>query len=145
MTDQDDEQQNNLFEEPEEPAAQERREFLRSLGKWSQAVIGGVVLGGAVTTSPQAQANWYNRGGGWHNRGGGWFNRGGGGWANIPPRSNRRDPICFSPWLYRQRNLVERFFNRIKHFRGIATRYDKCPENYLAAVKLICARIWCAA
>lgn len=44
-----------------------------------------------------------------------------------------------------QRNLVERFFNRIKHFRGIATRYDKCPENYLAAVKLICARIWCAA
>lgn len=39
----------------------------------------------------------------------------------------------------RQRNLVERFFNRIKHFRGIATRYDKCPENYLAAVKLICA------
>ena len=28
--------------------------------------------------------------------------------------------------------------------RGIATRYDKCPENYLAAVKLICARIWCA-
>lgn len=45
----------------------------------------------------------------------------------------------------RQRNLVERFFNRIKHFRGIATRYDKCPENYLAAVKLICARIWCTA
>ena len=41
--------------------------------------------------------------------------------------------------------LVERFFNRIKHFRGIATRYDKCSENYLAAVKLICARIWCAA
>jgi transposase len=37
--------------------------------------------------------------------------------------------IPFSNWVYRQRNLVERFFNRIKHFRGIATRYDKCPEN----------------
>ena len=81
MTDQDNEQQNNLFEEPEDPVAQERREFLRSLGKWSQAVIGGVVLGGAVTTSQQARASWYNRGGGWHNRGGGWFNRSGG-WAN---------------------------------------------------------------
>ena len=66
-------------------------------------------------------------------------------WANIPPKANRRDPICFSKHLYKARNLVERFFNRIKHFRGIATRYDKCPENYLAAVKLICTRIWCAA
>ena len=59
-------------------------------------------------------------------------------WANIPARSNRKQRFAFSGWLYRQRNLVERFFNRIKHFRGIATRYDKCPENYLAAVKLIC-------
>lgn len=66
-------------------------------------------------------------------------------WANIPSRSNRKQRFAFSGWLYRQRNLVERFFNRIKHFRGIATRYDKCPENYLAAVKLICARIWCTA
>ena len=66
-------------------------------------------------------------------------------WANIPSRSNRKQRFPFSGWLYRQRNLVERFFNRIKHFRGIATRYDKCPDNYLAAVKLICARIWCAA
>lgn len=66
-------------------------------------------------------------------------------WANIPSRSNRKQRFAFSGWLYRQRNLVERFFNRIKHFRGIATRYDKCPENYLAAVKLICARIWCSA
>jgi hypothetical protein len=78
MTNQDDEQQNNSFEEP---ITQERREFLRSLGKWSQAVISSVVLGGAVTISQQAEASWYNRGGGWHNRGGGWYNRGGG-WAN---------------------------------------------------------------
>lgn len=65
--------------------------------------------------------------------------------ANIPSRSNRKQRFAFSGWLYRQRNLVERFFSRIKHFRGIATRYDKCPENYLAAVKFICTRICCAA
>lgn len=63
-------------------------------------------------------------------------------WANIPPRSNRKDPICFSPFLYRDRNLVERFFNKIKNFRRIATRYDKLAENYLAALKLAAVRIW---
>lgn len=47
--------------------------------------------------------------------------------------------------VYRRRHPVEHFFNRIKHFRGIATRYEKCPENHLAAVKLTCARIWCTA
>ena len=66
-------------------------------------------------------------------------------WANIPNRSNRKERFAFSPWLYRQRNLVERFFNRIKQFRGIATRYDKHADNYLAAVKLVCVRLWCQA
>ncbi|WP_107917575.1 IS5 family transposase [Sphingobium yanoikuyae] len=66
-------------------------------------------------------------------------------WANISNRSNRKQPFAFSPWLYKQRNLVERFFNRIKQFRGIATRYDKDPANFLAAIKLICVRIWCSA
>jgi len=66
-----------------------------------------------------------------------------GAWANIPPKTNRKESFSFSNWVYRQRNLVERFFNRIKHFRGIATRYDKRPENYLAAVKFVAARIWC--
>jgi hypothetical protein len=47
-----------------------------------------------------------------------------GAWANVPPRSNRREPICFSPHLYRARNLVERFFNKIKQCRRVATRYD---------------------
>jgi len=63
-------------------------------------------------------------------------------WANIPPKSNRKGSFAFSSWVYRQRNLVERFFNRIKQFRGIATRYDKDPRNYLAAVKLVAARLW---
>jgi len=65
-----------------------------------------------------------------------------GAWANIPPKANRKDPICFSRHLYKLRNLVERFFNKIKHFRRIATRYDKAAENYLAAVKLAAIRIW---
>jgi transposase len=63
-------------------------------------------------------------------------------WANIPPKSNRKDPICFSKHLYKARNLVERFFSKIKQFRRIATRFDKTAENFLAAVKLASIRIW---
>jgi transposase len=59
-------------------------------------------------------------------------------WANIPPKSNRKGSFVFSAFLYRYRNLVERFFNK----RGIATRYHKRPGNFLAAIKLISARIW---
>jgi len=65
-----------------------------------------------------------------------------GAWANIPPKRNRRDPICFSPYLYRSRNLVERFFNKLKQCRRIATRYDKIAANYLAFIKLASIRIW---
>jgi transposase len=61
---------------------------------------------------------------------------------NIPPRCNRNEPICFSPYLYRARNLVERFFNRIKQCRRIATRYDKLAANYLAFVQLASIRLW---
>jgi transposase len=62
--------------------------------------------------------------------------------ANIPPKRNRKQPICFSPYLYRARNLVERFFNKIKQCRRIATRYDKLAANYLAFVKLASIRLW---
>jgi transposase len=66
-----------------------------------------------------------------------------GAWANIPPKRNRKDdPICFSPYLYRARNLVERFFNEIKHCRRIATRYDKLAANYLAFVELASIRLY---
>jgi transposase len=68
-----------------------------------------------------------------------------GAWANIPPRVIRKGSFAFSSWVYRQRNLVERFFNRIKQFRGLATRYDRRPEDYLAALKLAAIRIWLAA
>jgi len=65
-----------------------------------------------------------------------------GAWANIPPKSNRKDPIFFSPHLYKARNLVERFINKIKHFRRIATRYDKLAANYMAMIKLASIRVW---
>ena len=65
-----------------------------------------------------------------------------GAWANIPPKRNRKEPICFSPYLYRARNLVERFFNKIKQCRRVATRYDKLAANYLAFVKLASIRLW---
>lgn len=41
-----------------------------------------------------------------------------------------------STWLYRERNLIERFFSKLKHFRRISTRYDKLAENFLAIVQL---------
>ncbi|OYR12451.1 transposase DDE domain protein [Brucella grignonensis] len=63
-------------------------------------------------------------------------------WANIPAKSNRKGSFPFSQWVYRQRNLVERFFSKLKQFRGFATRYDKDPMNFLAAVKLAAATIW---
>ena len=65
-----------------------------------------------------------------------------GAWANIKPMPNRVNVPAFSPWLYRYRNLVERFFNKLKHFRAIATRFEKHDANYLALVKLAAARIW---
>lgn len=65
-----------------------------------------------------------------------------GAWANIPPKRNRKDPICFSAQLYRARNLVERFFNKIKQCRRVATRYDKLAANYLAFIQLASIRLW---
>jgi transposase len=55
---------------------------------------------------------------------------------NIPPKANRRWKNCFSPFLYRDRNAIERMFCRLKDFRRIATRYDKLARNFLAAVCL---------
>ncbi len=65
-----------------------------------------------------------------------------GAWANIKPMPNRKNVPAFSSYLYRYRNLVERFFNKIKHYRAVATRYDKRADNFLAGVKLASIRIW---
>ena len=64
-----------------------------------------------------------------------------GAWAYIPPRKSRKGSFPFSRWVYRQRNLVERFFNKLKNDRGIATRYDKKAITFLAAIKLVAARL----
>ena len=65
-----------------------------------------------------------------------------GAWANIRVRPRRLSAPPFSHTLYRQRNAVERFFNKLKHFRAVATRYDKRDDNYLASIKLASLRIW---
>jgi transposase len=53
---------------------------------------------------------------------------------NIPPKANCKWKNCFSPFLYRNRNAIERMFCRLKDFRRVATRYDRNAENFLAAV-----------
>jgi transposase len=52
--------------------------------------------------------------------------------AVIPPRSNRKEKREYDRHLYKDRNLVERFINRVKQCRRIATRYEKTARNYLA-------------
>jgi len=59
-----------------------------------------------------------------------------GAFANIPPKANRLWKNCFSPFLYRDRNAIERMFCRIKDFRRVATRYDRNATNFLAAVQI---------
>ena len=62
--------------------------------------------------------------------------------ANVKPMPNRVNVPRFNKRLYRKRNLVERFFSKLKQFRAVATRYDKRDDNYLASIKLASARIW---
>jgi hypothetical protein len=50
-----------------------------------------------------------------------------------PAKNNRKGSFVFSAFMYRYGNLVARFFYKLKQYRGIATRYDKCSENFLAA------------
>jgi putative transposase len=52
----------------------------------------------------------------------------------IPPRKNRTQPIEYDRHLYQERNVVERFFARIKQYRRVATRYDKKAANFLGFV-----------
>jgi transposase len=55
----------------------------------------------------------------------------------IPPRQNRKEPIIYDPELYKLREQVERFFNKMKQFRRIATRYEKLRQTFLAFVHLV--------
>ena len=62
--------------------------------------------------------------------------------AVIPPKANRREPWEYNRELYRQRNLIERAFNKLKHWRRIATRYDRRSLYFLSALHLVASVIW---
>lgn len=60
----------------------------------------------------------------------------------IPPRANRKDPPTCDFRAYRDRNRIERLFNRLKQFRHVASRYDKTRKSFAAFLVLAAAKIW---
>ena len=54
--------------------------------------------------------------------------------ACIPGRANRKAPILYDANLYKQRNRIERMFGRLKDWRRIATRYDRCARTFMSAI-----------
>lgn len=62
--------------------------------------------------------------------------------AVIPPKANRKEVRSYDTHVYKSRNLIERFFARIKQFRRIATRYDKLSSRFNAFLHLACAYVW---
>lgn len=60
----------------------------------------------------------------------------------IPPKRNRKSRRVYDAQLYKERNSIERFFNKLKHFRRVATRYDKLLANFMGFVKLAAIAIW---
>lgn len=64
--------------------------------------------------------------------------------AVIPPRANRREQRAFDTHQYKHRNLIERCFCRLKHFRRIATRYDKLASRFSSFIALVAAFMWLA-
>lgn len=64
--------------------------------------------------------------------------------AVIPSRRNRLEPRQLDRHLYKARNLVERFFQKLKQFRRIATRYERLARNYQSMLSLVSVVIWLA-
>lgn len=62
--------------------------------------------------------------------------------AVIPPKSNRKLLRKYDKDLYKERNIIERMFNRLKQFRRVATRYDKRARNYLAFIHIAATSLW---
>jgi transposase len=62
--------------------------------------------------------------------------------AVIPSTESRTDPIPYNKTIYRQRNLIERMFARLKDFRRVATRYDKLARNFLAGALIVATVVW---
>lgn len=65
-----------------------------------------------------------------------------GGRGHIPSQRDRKVQRSVVPALYCQCNPVERFFNKLKHVRKIATRYETSARDYLAGVLIVCSRLW---
>jgi transposase len=59
--------------------------------------------------------------------------------AVIPPKVNRKAPRSYNKILYKQRNQIERCFSKLKHFRRLATRFEKNKVNFEAVVTLACS------
>ena len=62
--------------------------------------------------------------------------------AVIPSTRSRKVPISHDEVAYKDRNRIERCFNKLKHFRRFATRYDRLAAHYLAFVQLAASMIW---
>lgn len=62
--------------------------------------------------------------------------------AVIPPKSNRNNPRKYDKELYKERNLVERLFNKLKHFRRVATRYDKTALSFMSFLNIAAICLW---
>ena len=60
----------------------------------------------------------------------------------IPPRSNRNEQRGYDKFLYEERNIIERMFGKLKHFRRVATRYDKLAVSYMAFVMIASIFLW---
>jgi transposase len=60
----------------------------------------------------------------------------------IPPRSIRKNPRDYDKELYKERNLIERMFNKLKNFRRVSTRYDKLAIAFLSFVHVAAIYIW---
>lgn len=66
----------------------------------------------------------------------------GGAVAVIPPRKNRIEERYYDKTIYKERNFVERLFQKLKHYRRIATRYERLARNYMAMLSLVATIIW---
>ena len=62
--------------------------------------------------------------------------------AVIPSTRSRKTPIPHDPLIYKLRNRVERCFNKLKHFRRFATRFDRLARHYLAFVHIAASMLW---
>ena len=60
----------------------------------------------------------------------------------VPPKKNRKEPWQYDKETYKRRNVVERFFRRLKSFRKVCTRYDKTDVMYMAFIQFSIVVIW---